>query len=408
MNGMNGIMERNMIFKTTLGHFLEPIGDLFNDASVTEIMINGTESIFFERAGRLELSPLQFPSKSWLDAVAQNIAEYVNRPLDEDHPTLDARLPDGRRVHVVRAPASRTGTCITIRRFQYDQLGIADLVERQMITAEVQEFLKLAVAARRNMVFAGACSSGKTTLLNAVAGLIPAEERIIVLEDTSELHLPQTHVVYLEAQTAPVEGREPLTIRELFANCLRMRPDRILIGEVRRGEALDLIQAMISGHAGSLTTVHASTAQDAASRLETMCLLSDTSMPVYVARAQVASALHLVVQTERFPDGRRLVTSISECRGLDDRQCYQWVELYRYEVNGGSEANPDSAALTWTGRQPQFASFVRTRGLTGQVQLTRALFTPRKESMETKFGSTDSSESTSRRANAAAAKEEIT
>ncbi|MBS0265861.1 MAG: CpaF family protein [Planctomycetes bacterium] len=368
-------MDRHEIYRQTLTHFLSPIAGALADPSVTEIMILGPEQAYVERQGQLEPVECHFPGTSWLEALAQNIAEFAGRPLDSRNPSLDARLPDGSRVHVMLPPASRRGICITIRRFRHRSFSLQDLCQTGLLTGEAADFLRLAVEFRRNIVLSGGTGTGKTTLLNSLAGTIPERERIIVIEDTSELDLQQPHVVYLEAQPADDNGEGALTIRDLFVSSLRMRPDRILIGEVRRGEALDLIQSMISGHTGSLATVHASTPQDAASRLETLCLSHDAALPLYVARSQVGSALHLVVQIERFRDGSRRITAITECLGIDDRQQYVWNDVFRFEADDQAVPDAVTGSLQWTGSRPSFADSLLQRGYAGSLREGRRLFT---------------------------------
>lgn len=367
-------MNRTGIYEQTLTHFLGPIAPLLADPRVTEIMVVGPDQIWIERAGQVEPVDCQFPGNSWLKALVQNIAEFAGRPLDDRHPSLDARLPDGSRVHVMLPPASRRGICVTIRRFSHQAFTLRELAGTGMLTAEAADFLRLAVEFHRNILLAGGTGTGKTTLLNSLAGTIPQNERIIVIEDTSELALPQPHVVYLEAQPPDADGEGGLSIRDLFVSSLRMRPDRILIGEVRRGEALDLVQSMISGHTGSLATVHASTPQDAASRVETLCLSHDAALPLYVARQQVGSALHLIVQIERFRDGTRRITAITECLGIDQDQQYVWNDLFRFQVDPHATPDQVRGTLRWTGSRPTFAEAMRERGYAGQAREGRRLF----------------------------------
>jgi pilus assembly protein CpaF len=364
------------VYRETIAHFLHPVHALLNDPTVTEILINGTQAVYYERRGKLHLADVRFPSETALMAAARNIAEYVNRRIDADHHSMDARLPDGSRVHVVIPPCSRQGVCLSIRRFQKSSFDLAALVERGSLTAEASEFLRLVVLLHKNTIIAGGTGTGKTSMLNALSAAIPADERIIVIEDSSELQLKQPHAVYLEAQPARPDGRGQVTIRDLFVDSLRMRPDRIVVGEVRRGEALDLVQSMISGHAGSLTTVHASTPRDALIRLETLSLMSDVSLPVYVARAQVASAVHVVVQIARFADGSRRVQAIAEVLGLGDDNNYRFQDLYRFHGRGVNAEGDLVGYLRPTGGRPSFASEPFDLGLGDQVKLTSGMFSP--------------------------------
>ncbi|MGE3821043.1 MAG: CpaF family protein [Isosphaeraceae bacterium] len=348
---MNQTVELKTIYQETLRHFLGPIAGLLDDPGVSEVMINGPEAVYFERAGRIEKADVRFRDEGALRAAALNVAEYVDRPLDPDHPTLDARLPDGSRVNVLLPPGSRQGTCISIRKFLAAHFSLAAMVERGTLGADAAEFLEIAVRLHKNILISGGTGSGKTTLLNALSGAIPETERIIVIEDSSELRLHQPHTLYLEAQPPRPDGRGALTIRDLFVNSLRMRPDRVIVGEVRRGEALDLVQSMISGHAGSLATVHASDPHTAALRLELLCLMNDAKLPIPVVRSQIAAALDLVVQVARDAEGVRRVVTIAELDGLDASGAYVVRDLFQLGPGGD-----DGPILAPTGREPRFAA----------------------------------------------------
>lgn len=362
------------IYQETTRHFLQAIAPLLDDPTVSEVLVNGPDVIFFERAGRLHAYDGKFKDAAALMAAVRNIAEYVNRRVDANHPAMDARLPDGSRVHVILPPSSRQGVCVSIRKFQKSTFDLGSLVERGSMTAEVAEFLGLVVMLHKNTVVSGGTGTGKTSMLNALSASIPARERIIVIEDSSELQLRQPHTVYLEAQPPRADGKGEVTIRELFVNSLRMRPDRIVVGEIRRGEALDLIQSMISGHAGSLTTVHASTPRDAAIRLETLCLMADVAIPVHVARVQVASALHVVVQIARFGDGTRRLLTVSEVLGLDHENNYKVQDIYRFQATGRDAEDRILGSLVPTGVRPTFAAEAHEMGLGDHVKLTAGLF----------------------------------
>lgn len=371
------------IYSKTTRHFLQPVVHLLDDATVTEVMINGPETVYCERAGRLELAGgVRFASRAALMAAARNIAEYAGRPLGPGRPSVDARLPDGSRVHILLPPASRGGVCISIRKFSPSTLGLDRLTELGSLTAEAAEFLRLAVVGHRNLIVSGGTGSGKTSLLNALSAEVDPLERIIVIEDSSELQLDQPHTIYLEAQPPQPDGTGMMTIRDLFVESLRMRPDRIVVGEVRRGEALDLVQSMISGHSGSMATVHASTPRDAAIRLETLSLMSGLELPIHVARTQVASAIQIVVQINRFADGRRKISAISECRGLSEDGGYAFEDIYRLRPRRAEDgANAESASrrrqeleLVATGVVPEFAEAMAMAGLLDTVDLTRDLF----------------------------------
>ena len=367
-------MESKEIYRETVRHFLAPVLPLLDDPSVTEILINGHQTIYFERDGRLNRSELAFPNPAQLMAAARNIAEYTGRSIDDDNHSMDARLPDGSRVHVIVPPSARNGCCISIRKFKQSTFNLDSLVKSGSLSEEAKEFLSLTVLLHKNTVIAGGTGSGKTSLLNALSAEIPENERIVVIEDSSELQLHQPHTVYLEAQPARPDGTGRVTIRDLFVDSLRMRPARIVVGEIRRGEALDLIQSMISGHSGALTTVHATTANDAAIRLETLSLMSDVALPVHVARTQVASAIQLVVQIARFLDGSRKIRAISESLGLDERGNYRFQDLYRFEARGIDPEGRLMGELLPTGIVPTFADEVGQMGYQDHVKLTRKLF----------------------------------
>lgn len=369
-------METKEIYQETIRHFLGPVWSLLEDTSVSEILINGHETIFFERKGRLNRSDAKFPSEDHLMAAVRNIAEFVNRTIDEDHHSIDARLPDGSRVHIIIPPASRGGPHLSIRRFQKSTFSLASLVEWGSVSPAAAEFLELLVQLHKNTVISGGTGTGKTSMLNALSTAISERERIIVIEDSSELQLDQPHTVYLEAQPARPDGRGAVSIRDLFVDSLRMRPDRIVVGEVRRGEALDMIQSMISGHSGALTTTHANNPTDAMSRLETLCLMSGVEIPIIVARRQVASAIHMVIQLARFDDGSRRVQLISEILGLDDAGAYQVRDLFRFNSTGRDAEGMIQGSLEPTGEVPTFAVEAYALGLEDRINLCKDLFPP--------------------------------
>ncbi|MGO8753391.1 MAG: CpaF family protein [Thermoguttaceae bacterium] len=368
-------MSREEIFEATVKYFLEPIEALLNDETVTEIMVNGHEKIYIERRGRLEYTGLSFPSADALLSAVHNIAQWVGREITEEHPVLDARLPNGSRVHVIIPPSARQGTYLTIRKFSREALTLDDLVRYGSISPAAKEFLEICVRLRKNILLAGGTGTGKTSLLGALSRAIPEEERIVVIEDTSELRLIQAHCLYLEAKHADAAGKGGLDVRELFRNSLRMRPDRIVVGEVRGGEALDLVQSMISGHAGSMSTVHAETPRDALIRLETLSLMSDVEIPIYVARAQVASAIHLIVQIARFSeDGSRKITRITEARGIDASNQYQTCDLFVHRLRGKTPDGRLIGELEPTGERPTFASEPFGQGLQESIRLSGPLW----------------------------------
>lgn len=353
------------LYRETLAHLLGPVQPFLADPSVTEVMINGPDEIYIERAGRLERTDACFTDDDSLRAALRNIAQFVGKRLIPEQPSLEARLPDGSRVHIVQPPAARKGLCATIRKFSDRRLSLADLVTRGTLTPAAAEFLGLGVALEKNIIVSGGTGSGKTTLLNVLSSMIPATDRIIVLEDSTELQLQQPHVLPFEVQAPDRHGRGGMTIRDLFRASLRMRPDRIVVGECRGGEALDMIQAMTSGHSGSLSTCHANTPKDALNRLETMALMAGMDIPLVALRAQVGSAIDLIVQIDRIGAERR-VTCISEVGGLTEAGTLAVTDLFRY---GG---HPPS--LLPTGVVPSFTEQLQTHGLVERVADSRQIW----------------------------------
>jgi pilus assembly protein CpaF len=316
------------LFESALRGFLAPILPLLDDESVTEVLINGPSQVFVERRGRLTRTDITFGSSEKLLSGLRVVAQYVGRPFDQAHPILEARLPDGSRVQALLPPISPDGPSVAIRRFSKDRLTLEKLLELGALTPDAAETLGALVECKRNIVVAGGTGSGKTSMLNALSALIPAGERIVVIEDARELQLQQDHVVQLETRPADSRGKGSITIRDLFKATLRLRPDRIVLGEIRGGEALDLIQAMTSGHGGCLTTVHASYPVDTLNRLETLALMGGVDLPLSALRSQLASAIDCIVQTTRLRDGKRGVTHITEVSSLDPVQGYRLKDLF--------------------------------------------------------------------------------
>jgi pilus assembly protein CpaF len=369
-------MSRAAIFEASVRYFLQPIAPLLEDESITEIMVNGHNEVYVERRGRLEHTPARFATEDALLSAIHNVAQWVGREITEEHPVLDARLPDGSRVHAVIPPAARGGNYLTIRKFSREALTLDDFVRFNSLSEVAREFLEICVRLRKNILISGGTGTGKTALLGALSHAIPEQERIVVIEDTSELRLIQSHCLYLEARHPDAAGRGAINLRQLFVNSLRMRPDRIIVGEVRGGEALDMIQSMISGHSGSLSTIHAETARDALLRLETLSLMSDVEIPVYVARAQVVSAIHLIVQIARFTeDGSRKVTRITEARGLDAGNQYVLADLFVSRLRGKTPEGMLIADLAPTGEKPSFAKEPYEQGMGHLVRLSEACWT---------------------------------
>ena len=343
------------VFDDILGY--GPLEAFLADPTVTEVMVNSDESIFIEREGRLYETDVRFVTQDHLRRVIERIVAQVGRRIDESSPMVDARLPDGSRVNAVIPPLAVDGPALTIRKFSKDPFTAADMVRLGTMAPEVAEFSQACVEGRLNMLISGGTGTGKTTLLNVMSSFIPEDQRIVTIEDAVELRLNQRHVIRLEARPANMEGRGEVPIRELVRNSLRMRPDRIVVGEVRGGEALDMLQAMNTGHEGSLSTVHANSPRDAISRLETMVLMAGFDLPVKAIREQISSALDVIVQLDRLSDGSRRVTKVSEVVGMEG-QIVTLQDVFEFEHNpaGGGELKP-------TGIRPQFSERLTALGI---------------------------------------------
>jgi pilus assembly protein CpaF len=351
---------------------LGPLEELLDDDGVTEIIVNGADSVYVERDGRLERSERTFSSDRAVLGVIERIVAPIGRRIDESSPMVDARLKDGSRVNAIIPPLAIKGPCLTIRKFTREPLQIDDLVTSSTLTPEVATFLETCVLARKNIVISGGTGSGKTTTLNVLSGFIPESERIITIEDAAELKLEQEHVVALESRPPNIEGKGAVTIRDLVRNALRMRPDRVVVGECRGGEALDMLQAMNTGHEGSLTTVHANGPRDALSRLETMVLMSGMELPLRAIRDQIASAVDIVVQQTRFPDGSRRVTHVSEVTGMEG-DVVSMQDLFVFTQRGFDRSGKVQGTLAPTGAMPRFYEDLEAQGL----EADRSIFQPR-------------------------------
>jgi pilus assembly protein CpaF len=352
-------MTRANIFESTVEHFLAPIMPYMRDPEVSEIMVNAPDEIYVERQGRLEKTDARFDSEEALLAAVKNVLQYTGKQVSQQQPLVDSRLPDGSRVHVILRPLCRSSTVMCIRKFAKTLFDADRLLELGSWTPEMMDYLRVCVQGARNILVAGGTSSGKTSLLNVLSGFIPDSQRVVVIEDSAELDFRKPHVLSLESRLPDRWGRGEVTIRELFRSALRLRPDRVIIGEVRGGEALDVIQAMTSGHAGSMTTLHATGGLDAMNRLETLAMMSSVELPLYALRAQIASAIDVLVQVTRFTDGRRMVTGAAEVLPLGDDGKYVLQEIFRYEppAAGGEEQ------LAWTGNKSLFADRASIRKL---------------------------------------------
>jgi pilus assembly protein CpaF len=342
---------------------LGPLEDLLADPAVTEIMANGADRIYVERKGKIELTPVKFLNNDHLRLVIERIVAPIGRRIDEKVPMVDARLADGSRVNAIIPPLALDGPSLTIRKFAKSYLTVDDLVRLGSMTSQMATLLSAAVRARQNIVVSGGTGSGKTTLLNLLASYIPADERIVTVEDSAELRLAQDHVVRLESRPANIEGEGAITIRDLVRNALRMRPDRILVGECRGGETLDMLQAMNTGHDGSLTTVHANTPPDALGRIETMSLMAGLDLPARAIRDQIASAIHLIVQQARLSDGSRRITHISEVMGLAEH-AFEVTDIFLFKQTGLTPEGQVVGQFVPTGHVPRFVEKLSRRGIT--------------------------------------------
>lgn len=341
---------------------LGPLEPLLADPSVSDILVNGCDRIYVERRGRLELTDVRFGSNAHLLKIIERIVSRIGRRIDEASPMVDARLPDGSRVNAVIAPLALDGPALSIRRFSARPLSMQDLVDGESLSEGMASVIKGLVAAKTNLLVSGGTGSGKTTLLNALSESIPSTERVVTIEDAAELRLHQAHVVRLETRAANIQGIGEVTQRSLLRNCLRMRPDRIVIGEVRGAEVVDMLQAMNTGHEGSMTTVHANTPRDALIRLENMVAMSDIQVSPQALRQQIAAAISVVVQAARLTDGRRKIVSICEVVGMEG-DSISIRDIFKFEQTGLAADGSVLGRHCASGMEPQFAERLRVRGI---------------------------------------------
>jgi len=356
-------IERNDIFDQLVADILGlgPLETLLADDMVTEILVNGPNTVYIERGGKLDLAPVKFRDNDDVMRIIERIVAPLGRRVDESSPMVDARLPDGSRVNVIIPPLSLSGPCISIRKFPKHALTPDELIKKGAMTPGIADFLRACVKAALNIVVSGGTGTGKTTILNALSSFIPEGERILTIEDAAELRLQQPHVVRLEARPANVEGKGQITIRQLVINALRMRPDRIVVGEVRGAEALDMLQAMNTGHEGSLTTVHSNSARDTLRRVETMVLMAGMDLPLRAIREQIASAFDLIVHLGRLADGSRKIVQIAEVQGMEgDTVIMQ--DIFQF-VQTTVENGKVQGYFTPTGVRPKFYSRLEAAGL---------------------------------------------
>jgi pilus assembly protein CpaF len=369
-------LERDMLIEEVMNEILGfgPLETLLKDTSITDILVNNFNSVYIERNGRLEMTNVRFKNDEHLTHIIHRIVSTVGRRIDESSPMVDARLPDGSRVNAIIPPLAIDGPSLSVRRFGSRPLRFTELIQNESILAEMVEFLTGCVRARLNILISGGTGSGKTTLLNALSGFIPEGERIVSIEDSAELQLQQAHVVRLETRPPNIEGMGEVTQRDLVKNCLRMRPDRIILGEVRSGEALDMLQAMNTGHEGSLTTIHANTTRDALARLETMVAMAGLDLPDKAIRHQVASAIDIIVQANRLPDGKRKIVTICELTGMEG-EIITSQDVFVFEQMGVLEDGTVYGVFRSTGIRPRCMDRLEAFG----VRLPGNIFAVRKE-----------------------------
>ena len=338
-----------------------PLQPLLDDDEVTEVMVNGPNLVYAERKGRIQKTDIKFIDNEQVIRVIENIIRPLGRTISPEYPSVDARLPDGSRVNAIIPPVAIDGPSVTIRKFPKERLGIPDLIRFGSISENMGEFLEACVKARLNIIISGGTGSGKTTLLNILSGFIPDHERIVTIEDAAELQLQQEHVVRLETKPADAGKDNEMTVRALVRNALRMRPDRIVVGEVRGAEALDMLQAMNTGHDGSLTTVHANNPRDAVTRLETLTLMAGLDLPARMVRQQIASAVDLFIQQSRLPDGSRKVTYVTEVAGMEG-DMVTMTDVFKFEQTGTSPEGQVIGKLKSTGLRPVFMNRLKAAG----------------------------------------------
>jgi pilus assembly protein CpaF len=372
MPGIVGVVRDELVQSVAdevLG--LGPIEPLIKDAAISEVMVNAPDQIFYEKEGRLYLSSVRFRDQQHIMRIVERIVAPLGRRVDEASPMVDARLPDGSRVNVIIPPVASKSPTLTIRKFQADKMTIEDLIAGGSMTRELAEFFRACVQVRLNIIVSGGTGTGKTTMLNALSSFIPDTERIVTIEDPTELRLQQGHVVSLEARPSSLEGKGEVTQRDLVRNALRMRPDRIIVGEVRGAEAFDMMQAMNTGHEGSLGTVHANSPRDGLARIENMVLMAGLDLPMRAIREQITSAIHIVIQVSRLADGTRKITQVSEIAGMEG-EVVTMQELFRFNQRGVDSDGRVVGEFRPTGIRPRFAEKFEIAG----IRLPPDLFMP--------------------------------
>ncbi len=361
------------VFEDSVATFLAPIKQYLDDDTVSEVLVNGAHEVFIERKGLLERTPAQFKDEQALLAAVRNIAQFVGRRIDDEHPTLDARLPDGSRVAAVVPPCSRKGTTLSIRKFSKGNPSFVDIINKGSISKDAARFLDVCVYLAKNMIVSGGTGSGKTTFLNILGSRIPSTQRLLIIEDSSELKIKTDHVVFFETKHADAEGKGEVSIRDLVKSALRLRPDRIIVGEVRGPEAMDLIAAMSTGHGGSMGTTHANAPYEALVRLETLAMMGDTQVPVQAIRRQIATAVHMVAQIKRMSDGSRKITHISEViPDIDEQGRYIVKDIFKFIQRGRTQEGKIVGEIIPTGYIPSFMDEIEIN----RLPFGREKFTP--------------------------------
>lgn len=359
------------VFDQSIATFLAPIKHLLDDPSISEVLINGPSEIWVERKGRLELAEgIKFHDETSLQAAVRNIAQSVKRTINNENPALDARLPDGSRIHAVLPPAARQGTTVAIRKFsKAAEITFEKFISFGTMSPDGADFLKLCISLAKNIIVSGGTGSGKTTILNLLGGLLPKEERLMIVEDASELQIKAEHVVCFETKAANHEGKGAMTIRDLVRSAMRLRPDRIIVGEVRGPEALDLITVMNTGHGGSMGTTHSNSPMDCLVRLETLAMMGDTTIPLAALRRQIAGAVHIVIQAKRYHDGSRKLSHISEVLGVDEHGKYTTQDIFRFEQTGiGEDGHKILGGMQPCGNIPTFFDDIAVNGYSFPIE----------------------------------------
>jgi len=351
---------------------LGPLEDLVNDPEISDIMVNNKNQIYIERHGKIELSPKRFLSNDQVRQVIERIIAPLGRRIDESAPMVDARLSDGSRVNAIIPPLSLTGPTLTIRKFGRERLVMDDLLRLNTLTKPMADFMQACILSRKNIIVSGGTGSGKTTVLNVLSIFIPASERIVTIEDAAEIKLKQEHWVRLESRPPNVEGKGAITARDLFRNSLRMRPDRIIIGECRAAETLDMLQAMNTGHDGSMTTIHANSTRDVISRMDSMILMSGAELPVRAIREMIASAINIIIHTARLSDGSRKVTHVSEMTGMLDEVHIGLKDIFIFKQSGIDKDGKVLGEFKPTGYIPSFMELLKVQG----IQISNDIFNP--------------------------------